>query len=709
VTTTPAATARGQAGSPALATMLEATSVAVVGASPRKGSFGREMLLELERGGYEGEIFPINPRYPTIDGRLCHPSLEALGRTVDVVLLGVPNALLESQMVAAASAGVRGAVIFASCFEEVSPNAPPLTERIAAIARSAGMAICGGNCMGFLNVERGLRACGFPMPQLAPGGVTFITHSGSAFAALAHNDRDLRFNLVVSAGQELVTTSADYLRYALELDTTRVVAMFLETVRDPTNFEETLAIAAGKEIPVIVLKVGRQERAKRLVEAHSGALAGSDAAYEALFDAYGVLRVATLDELTDTAELLAAGRNARPGGLASIHDSGGERALLVDAAADAGVEFATLSESTIGRLERVLEQGLSATNPLDAWGTGNDAEEIFRECMDALLDDPSTAGLAFCVDMTTESEGVASYVETALEVYRSIDKPMAMLGNLASAIDRADSSKLRDAGVPVLEGTATGLAAFRHLFAYRDFLARSRPPATAVDVTLSRRWRDRLTVGTPLSPTESLTLLSDYGISVAVSYEAATAEEVVAAAERIGWPVALKTASPAVAHKSDVGGIALDISGKDALLSVYRDLDARLGPQVLVGAMAPRGVELALGIVRDEQFGPIVMVGAGGVLIEILKEARFILPPVERSRAREIVEALRVGALLHGVRGAPAADIEAVADAVVALSRLADDLGSVLDALDVNPLIAGPDGCLAVDALVVPRTHPVAL
>jgi acetate---CoA ligase (ADP-forming) len=709
VTTTPAATARGQTGSPALATMLEAASVGVVGASPRVGSFGREMLLELERGGYEGEIFPINPRYPTIDGRPCHPSLETLGRPVDIVLLGVPNALLESQMAAAAAAGTRGAVIFASCFEEVAPNAPPLTERIAAIARSAGMAICGGNCMGFLNVERGLRACGFPMPQLAPGGVTFITHSGSAFAALAHNDRNLRFNLVVSAGQELVTTSADYLRYALELDTTRVVAMFLETVRDPTNFEETLAIAADRGIPVVVLKVGRQERTKRLVEAHSGALAGSDAAYEALFDAYGVLRVATLDELTDTAELLAAGRKARPGGLASIHDSGGERALLVDAAADAGVEFATLSGPTVERLEGVLEQGLSATNPLDAWGTGNDAEEIFRECMDALLEDPSTAALAFCVDMTTESEGVASYVATALEVYRSTHKPMAMLGNLASAIDRADSSKLRDAGVPVLEGTATGLAAFRHLFAYRDFLARSRPPATAIDVTLSRRWRERLMGGRPLSSTESLTLLSDYGIPVAVSHEATTAEEVVDAAERIGWPVALKTASRAVAHKSDVGGIVLDISGKDALLAAYRDLAARLGPQVLVGAMAPRGVELALGIVRDEQFGPIAMVGTGGVLIEVLKEARFILPPIERSRALEIVEGLRVGTLLHGVRGAPAADIPAVADAVAALSRLADDLGPVLDALDVNPLIAGPDGCLAVDALVVPRTQHVVL
>jgi acyl-CoA synthetase (NDP forming) len=557
--------------------------------------------------------------------------------------------------------------------------------------------------MGFLNVERGLRACGFSMPSLEPGGVAFITHSGSAFAALAHNDRNLRFNLVVSAGQELVTTTADYLRYALGLESTRVVALFLETVRDPGDFADVLGRAAERQIPVVALKVGRQERAKRLVEAHSGALAGSDAAFEALFDAYGVARVATLDELADTAELFAGGRRAGSGGLAAIHDSGGERALLVDIAADVGVEFATLAPPTIERLEGVLEQGLTATNPLDAWGTGNDAEEIFRACMDALLDDPATAALAFCVDMTTESDGVGSYVQTALDVYPKTGKPMAMLGNLASAIDRADSGRLREGGIPVLEGTATGLAAFRHLFEYRDFLTRSRPPATTIDAALSRRWRDRLTAREPWSAAEALELAQDYGLPTVVAHPAASIEEAVAAADAIGWPVALKTAMPGVAHKSEVRGIALDIAGAHSLRGAYEDLATRLGPRVIVTAMAPRGVEIALGIVRDEQFGPLVMVGAGGVLVELLNERVFVLPPVDHERALRMLTRLQLWRLLQGIRGGPAADVDAVADAVVALSRLADDLGAVLDAIDVNPLIAGPGGCVAVDALVVPR------
>jgi acyl-CoA synthetase (NDP forming) len=237
------------------------------------------------------------------------------------------------------------------------------------------MAVCGGNCMGFLNIERGLRACGYPMPEdLRPGPITFISHSGSAFAAMLHNDRMLRFNLVVSSGQEFVTTTADYIDYALGLESTLVIALFLETVRDATRFRASLERAAEAAVPVVALKVGRTERAERLVAAHSGALAGNDAAFEALFDAYGVARVQTLDEMADALELFASGRSATEGGFASVHDSGGERALVIDVAADAGLEFAPLTEPTRNRLAAVLEEGLKPENPLDAWGTGNDAE-----------------------------------------------------------------------------------------------------------------------------------------------------------------------------------------------------------------------------------------------------------------------------------------------------------------------------------------------
>ena len=228
-----------------------------------------------------------------------------------------------------------------------------------------------------------------------------VSHSGSVFSALLHNRRGLRFNLVVSAGNELVTSTAAYLDHALELPGTRVVALFLETVREPAAFRAALAKAAARAVPVVALKVGRGPAARAMVAAHSGALAGEDGAYQALFDAYGVAQVATLDELADTCELLA-GRRAWPGGLAAIHDSGGERAHLLDVAERLRVPLAGISEATRERLAAVLEPGLPPTNPLDAWGTGNDADEIFAACIQALLHDPATAALALNLDLTTE-------------------------------------------------------------------------------------------------------------------------------------------------------------------------------------------------------------------------------------------------------------------------------------------------------------------
>jgi acyl-CoA synthetase (NDP forming) len=579
--------------------------------------------------------------------------------------------------------------------------------------------------MGFFNLGQNLRVCGYPEPaDLPPGPVAVVSHSGSVFSALLHNRRGLRFNLVVSAGNELVTTTAAYLDHALELPGTRVVALFLETVREPAAFRAALAKAAARAIPVVALKVGRGPAARAMVAAHSGALAGEDGAYQALFDAYGVAQVATLDELADTCELLA-GRRAAPGGLAAIHDSGGERAHLLDVAERLRVPLAAISEATRQRLAAVLEPGLPPTNPLDAWGTGNDANDIFAACIQALLDDPATAALALDLDLTTEPTPETSYTGLAVDAAASTTKPVAVIANLTAAADPADAATLRAAGVPVLEGTATGLAAFGHLLAYRDFLAHrpgavdgsghpSGPPATLpfggpttgwAGVRRARaRWRARLDEpGRPLDEAEGLALVGDWGVPVVAAEVATSVEEAVAAAGRVGWPVALKTAAPGVVHKSDLDGVRLGLDGPDRLAAAYADLAVRLGPRMLVAAMAGPGVELALGVVADRQFGPLVMVAAGGVLVEVLRDRRFALPPVDRRQALAMLDRLAVRPLLDGVRGAPPADLDAVADAVVGLSALAVDLGDRLAALDVNPLLAGPDGCVAVDALVVTK------
>jgi acetate---CoA ligase (ADP-forming) len=685
-----------------LAVMLDARSIAVVGASGRPGSFGEQLMVQLHTGGYTGEVFPVNPSYGEVMGQPCFAHVGDLPQPVDLVILGVANARLEEQLRAAADANARSAVIFASTHEDPRPGVAPLRERLAAIAREAGMVICGSNGMGFLNVERGLRACGFTEPAgLEPGGICFLTHSGSVFSAMLHNDRGLRFNLVVSPGIELTTTMADYLHHALTLDSTRVVGLFLESARDPSNFVDALGAAAERDVPVVALKIGRAEESRTLVEAHSGALAGEDAAYDAVFDAFGVHRVETLDEMADTLELFQAGRRARAGGLVAIHDSGGERAHLVDMAATAGVPFARISEQTTRRLSEILEPGLPAVNPLDAWGTGNDSERIYVDCIRALADDDDAAAVAFVVDLTTQDPPEGGYVEVAKTMWPELGLPFAVLSNLGAAIDPNDARSIRSAGVPVLEGTRTALAAFRHLFDDRD--DRTRPPVVdpePVAPEVRARWRERLAAEEPLDEVDALALLSDYGIEVARSERAADPAGAVDAARRLGFPVAVKTSE--IDHKSEANGVRLGIADEEGVAAAYRDL-AALGPRVTVAAMAPPGVEVALGVIRDEQFGPLVLVAAGGTLVEVLRDRRLALPPVDAAGARRLLDGLAVGALLRGVRGSPPADVDALARAVARLSVLAQDLGDLVDAIDVNPVVAAPGGAVAVDALVFVR------
>jgi acetate---CoA ligase (ADP-forming) len=689
--------------------MLEARAVAIVGASVKEGSLGRQMLVELDRGGFDGGVYPVNPGYDQILGRRCYPSIADVPDPVDLAILGVSNARIEQALTDAVAAGARSAVTFSSLYEEAppSPDLPPLAKRLATIAAEAGIPICGGNGMGFVNLESRLRATGFATPDhMRRGPVTFISHSGSAFAALAFNDRGIGFNLLISSGNEIVTTMADYMTYALQLESTRVLALLLETVRDPQGFRDALARAAQQEIPVIALKVGRTESSKAMVVAHSGALAGEHGAYEALFDAHGVIEVETLDEMADTMELFSSPRRATAGaGIASVHDSGGERAMFADLAHDLGVPFARISDETTQAIQDVLDPGLVAANPLDAWGTGNDADRIFRDGFLLLHDDADTAAMAFVVDLTRQGEPFdEGYLQIASDVFAATTKPFCVLSNLASAVAQDEATLLRDANIPVLEGTASGLLALRHLLAdgaRRGRGVSERPAPVSAEVR--DRWRARLENGDELSEIDGFALLSDYGLDTIEARPASSLEETVAAAEAIGFPVALKTAAPGIQHKSDVDGVRLSIADVMELRTNCDDLARRLGPEVVVAAMAPPGVEVALGIVRDPTFGPLVLVAAGGILVELLHDRRLACPPLDVAHARDLVDRLKMRPLLDGVRGSPPADVSALAHAVSRLSVLAMDLGEHLDAADVNPVIVSPEGCVAVDALFLPR------
>jgi acetate---CoA ligase (ADP-forming) len=436
------------------------------------------------------------------------------------------------------------------------------------------------------------------------------------------------------------------------------------------------------------------------VSAHSGALAAADGAWEALAGAYGVHRVRDLAELADTLELFAAGRRCRSTtGIATVHDSGLERAHVADLAAELGVPFAPIGRATADRLAQAIDPGLKPGNPLDVWGTGRDTEPLFAECLSALAADPEVAAVALAVDLVPEFDGDEAYPHAVVAAAAGTDKPVAVLAGLPAGVDPIAAAQVRAAGVPVLEGTRSGLLALRHLL---DHAARPEPPRAAAAGPGRSRWAPVLSAGPPDSAV-LFDLLRDYGIRAVRARAASTRAAALTAAAEIGYPVVVKTDEPDIAHKSDVGGVRLGLAGPDAAGAAYDDLAARLGPRVLVCETAAPGTELALGLVRDAALGPLLVISAGGVLIEIFSERAVVLPPVTRSSALAVLAGLRLAAVLAGARGQRPADLDAIADAITALSRLATDLGDLLDALDINPLICGPSGAVAADVLVVPR------
>jgi acyl-CoA synthetase (NDP forming) len=671
--------------------MMSARSVAVVGASDREGSFGWRLTTEALRSPGPERVHLVSPTRTSAFGHPCVPSLADVPEPVDLVLLGIPDKALAPTLAIASRRGDSGAVVFG----------PVHGVRDEVVAAAGDMALVGGGCMGFVDTTTGVRAIGYLERDPLPAGpIGLITHSGSVFSALLRTRRPLGYTLAVSSGQELVTTTADYLEYLLSLPETGVIGLVLETMRDAPRLAAGLAEAAARDIPVCALTVGTSVRGQALVDAHSGAIAGSDAGWEALFSAYGVHRCSDLDDLTDSLETFSIGRRHVPGtgrGIATAHDSGAERVLVADVAERLGVRFASLSEPTVTRLSAALDPGLIPMNPLDVWGRGADTVELFTACLGALADDPDTGVVALACDLVEEYDGDDSLVVVLENLLTQTDKPLAVVAHVTSAIHQAMADRLRASGVPVLEGTASGLRALGHLMAPPP---RPRPVVT-VDADRQARWAARLGTGETLGTAEWSTLLNDYGIPVVPGESVSARDAAVAVADRLGYPIVLKSDAAEVHHKTEADGVRLGLRDAAAVATAYDDLAGRLGPRVVVQHQAS-GVEVALGIVRDPLLGPLVMVAAGGVLVELLADRAVALPPLDRETALELVGTLRVSALLDGYRGSAPADTGALVDALVALGQLAVELGDHLAGVDLNPVLVGARTAYVVDALVLP-------
>jgi acyl-CoA synthetase (NDP forming) len=686
----------------ALTPMLAPHSVALVGASRKRNSVGNDMIRNIIASGFDGAVYPVNPSYAQLYGYACLPSLADLPKPVDLAVLSVPNRVLEHVVTEAIAAGARSLVIFASA--ELEGNAA-LRDRIAALARAAQVPICGANCMGFFNPRHPIRAFSAFHPEpLEVGGLTLIAQSGSLLQALLFNDERLKFNLAISTGQELVTTAADFMDYSLDQPETRCIAMVLESIRDPQAFVAALQKARDRSVPVIVLKLGRTEAGAHFALSHTGAIAGNAEIYEALFRRFGVISVRDLSELAATAILLSTIRKPlAPGGLSAILDSGGERELIVDVAFDCGVPFAQINAETTNILADTLDHGLTPVNPVDAWGTGRDFEGVFETCLAALMRDPDTGLGMFVADLSEELDLHAAYVDVCLAVARAADKPLVVMTNYSAWSHRKHAVRLARSGIPVLDGTVSSLRAVRHAMDWRDFMARDMIQDAATVNPHAAHWRAVLANrDEPLSEDEGYALLTDYGIPVPRHRIVTSRVEAVAAAVELGLPVVLKTATPGILHKSDVGGVRLNLRDPEAVGEAYDTLAAKLGERVLVCEMAKGQVELALGLVRDAAFGSFVMVAFGGVWIEILKDSQLAMVPLDHEVAARRIAALKMAPVLDGVRGAPPCDREALINAVVCLGALATDLGDLIGELDINPVLVGETGVIALDSLIVP-------
>jgi len=690
-----------------LDSLLRPRSIAVLGATQRSDTVGRTTVENLLKGRYEGRLYAVNPGYDSVCGVPCFATLAALPEPVEHVIFAVGDARVEAALEDVIAHGARAATLMSSLVL-ADDREPPLRDRVLAKINAAGLLVCGANGMGFYNFADGIWACGFQTRMHARGGnVAYISHSGSGMCGIVDSEERIDFNLVVSTGQELAVAMDEYLDFALDQPTTRVVGLFMETARNPQGLVQAFEKAQKRRIPIVALKVGRTELAARLTVSHSGAIAGEDAVYQALFDRYGVQRVGDMDELATALILFAQPHPVAAGGLVSIHDSGGERQLLIDLADDAHVPLTQLSADTTTKLVSLLDPGLPAINPLDAWSTGGpDYHDGMQKCFATLMCDPGTAFGAVVHDRIAGGGIHHSYLEYLRAGHLASGKPAFLVANHQGTGADPQVIAMTREGYPVLDGVPMFLRGAKHLLDYRDFAARDRGSLLPLPAAALTAWRARLAEGRSLDENEAMKLLRDFRLPANPGRIVANEAEARGAAREFGYPVVLKTAMRDIDHKSDRGGVHLGIGDEAALIASYRDLATRIDPRVLVAPMiVVQGVEMLLGMIHDNQFGPVVLLGFGGLHVEALADVVYALPPFDAAEARRLVDCLSLSPLLQSRRHQRVLAVDEFCRIAAQFSALAAGLGDLLGEIDLNPVIVHADGCVIVDALIVTKAR----
>ncbi|GAB2857304.1 acetate--CoA ligase family protein [Nocardioides pacificus] len=713
-TRTPDATTRDAITPERLTSLFRPRSVAMVGASD-KSNFSRGTYANLVRFGYADRTFLVNRRGVETHGRPTYTSCAEIGQPVDLAYVMVPQAGTLEALTDAAGAGVRNAVVLSSGWGEVGEAGKAAQDELVAHADSLGITLLGPNLIGFINFVDGVPVKAGPAPLQAAGPVAMMSQSGLISAAMQDyaSMTGVGLSYEVTLGNEAMVTAGHVLDFLVADETTRAIAMFLETIREPESFRAAALRAAEAGKAIVMLKAGRSELAARTAAAHTGALVGDDKVIDAVLRDLGVIRVDTIEDLITTAGATAALGPLSSPGIGVVSLSGGACDIIADLVEDAESMLPALAPETEAEMAVFFSELGTVQNPLDITGAAVIKTELFTQAITTMSQDPSIGAVAAVLGMPWHADGQGAWRGMAMakaigEGMAAAHCPTLWVNQVTQPNTDYTRELMAEAGVPyVLPGIQAGVTALSGLSRWsqrRGELAEARAvPAqdVAVPVPLASertgKWSEAAARG----------LLEAAGIPVVPARLVTSPETAVAAAAALGGPVAMKVASPDILHKSDIGGVRLAVSGESAVREAY-DAVVRAAEQVpdakvegvLVSPMRGPAPELLVGVVRDEQWGPILAVAIGGVLVEVLDDSVLTTLPVTPKRARTLLESLRAAAVLHGVRGGPAADLDALAAVIARVGDLALALGDDLVSLEVNPLRVHGTQVEALDAVV---------
>jgi acyl-CoA synthetase (NDP forming) len=678
--------------------LIAPRSIAIVGASPRAGSFGLRTLENLAH--FRGAIWPVNAKYQKIGERPCYASLSALPGKPDLVALVVPREGVEGALREAAAAGAGGVIVYASGYDEMGRDEESAAQqRLAGIARAARMPMLGPNCMGMVNHELGVGVSFIPeyakMPRTL-GPIAFVSQSGALGYCLAQAcERGLGFRYFFSAGNSSDVDVADLIGAMAEDDGIRAIACLFEGVPSARRLLQAGKLARDAGKPVIVYKLGTSDDGAAAARSHTGSLAGSAAAFRALFDRAGFVAVDDYEALVEYAKFFAASGKPLARGVAVVSGSGGAGVIAADMAARHGVPMPQPTEKTTAALRGVVPEFGAARNPCDPTGQVLSVPESYGKCCRALLEDPQY-GVLLCVMSVAAHETGGARASTIAELARTQPKPVSVVWVSEWLQGPGSEAYEADDKVGLFRSLDRCYAA---IAAWQRWHEEQLPPEPRLSKNISSSLNfEKKKV---LAEREAKAILAQYGVRCVPERQAKNAEEAVKAAAELGYPVVLK-ADGDIAHKTEAGAVKLDLRDADALRAACAAMTAAKDG-FLVQPMLKGGVELVVGIRRDPQIGPVLLVGLGGVLVEIMRDTVLALAPAGKAEARRMLGRLKGFKLLQGYRGSPPADLDAVCEAIARISEFAADFADQVEEIDVNPLLARPDGAIALDALIVLR------